>query len=122
MSEDISRIKRFRIERFHSRLLIPWKIAEKSIKTGDIEHVLLWQDVHQQGYKFKEGEEVAHKESLSQKMFVHKILVSNIVLKSGMKFSKMIGIMCHWYEDCPCVDDIKYSSEEMTPELSESKT
>lgn len=110
--EEISRAKRFRCEKFHSRLLIPWNISERAVRENDIEPVLLWIDVYQQGYKFKEGQEVAHRENLSQKIFVQKILVANITLPSKQQFAKMIGILCHWWEDCPCSDEVDYKPSE----------
>jgi len=104
--------KRFRLERFHSHLLIPWKIAQQAVKENDSEPILLWIDAYQTGYHFKEGDEVAHKEYPIQKMFVQKILVSNITRKDNTKLVKMIGILCHWFESCPCIDDVKYQSSE----------
>ena len=116
ITQDTHVTSRFRCERFHSKLLIPWQIAEKGQK--DLEKVLIWIDAHQEGYKFKEGDEVAHKGNLYQKMYVQKILIANITMESKRVFRKLIGILCHWWEDCPCVDDVDYKPqpEEQTVE------
>lgn len=111
--EDATKNKRFRCERFHSRLLIPYEVAQKAIDQDDIEPILLWIDAFQTGYKFKEGQEVAHKDNPLQKMYVQKIMVANISLESGAKFSKMIGILCHWWENCPCVEGIDYTPSDI---------
>ena len=109
---DLNQTKRYRCEKFHSHLLIPWNIAQRAVNQNDIDPILTWIDAHQQGYKFKEGQEVAHKNNPRQVMFVQKILVANIELHDGKKFPKMIGILCHWWEDCPCVDDVIYERSE----------
>ena len=58
-------------------------------------------------YKFSEGEEVAHKENLSLKLTVARILFKSIYLSPSDKSNdhkidhapvkKMIGIECHWW-------------------------
>lgn len=87
--------------RFHSKEIVPFVTATKGIE--DIENVLLWIDTHQQDYKFKEGDEVAHKDNLAQKMFVSKILKKTISIKTNggeeQPRTKMIGIECHWWND-----------------------
>lgn len=119
-SHDPHAASRYRCERFHSKLLIPWHIAEKG--QIDLEKALLWIDTHQDSHKFKEGDEVAHKGNLYQKMYVQKILIANIQTESNRPFRKLIGILCHWWEDCPCLDDITYKAQpEEQTEVVDSK-
>lgn len=98
---------RLRSERFHSKLLVPWEIAQKGQE--DIENVLLWKEAHQEGYKYKEGQAVAHQDNLYQKMYVQKILTSDIRMQGTKQvFHKLLGILCQWWENCPCLKDSGY--------------
>ena len=60
-------------------------------------------------HKFKEGEDVAHKENISQKLTVSRILKESISYPSGETDTqgneikklgtRMIWIECHWWVD-----------------------
>jgi len=60
-------------------------------------------------YFFSEGEEVAHKENIQQKMFIESILFTTYEKPTGKDKSdgniekkitrKIIGIKCHWWDN-----------------------
>jgi hypothetical protein len=88
--------KRIQRHRFHSSLLVPWRVIEESKgKEDPLEHILLWIDVHQSSHYFHSGDEAAHKDNLGQKVYVDKIIRSASI--EGQK-TKIVGIECHWFE------------------------
>lgn len=91
--------KEFKTHKFHSRELIPYEKGQEGIE--DLEKVLLWIDAYSEDHRFKEGDEVCHKENLEQKMIVNKILKKTIEIPingTKEKKTKMIGIECHWFQ------------------------
>jgi hypothetical protein len=59
-------------------------------------------------YHFKEGEEVCHKDNLTEKLIVSRVLKESIEINKGFDSEKnepikkvvvrMIGIECHWWK------------------------
>jgi len=86
-------------DRLHSKLLVPWDIAQQGKGA-----VIDWITNQQNMYRFKEGEEVAHKECLTKKMFVSEILKEMKEIPSGFgngkkkKFTRCLGVMGHDFE------------------------
>jgi hypothetical protein len=89
--------------RFHSSLLVPWRVIEESKGSKDpLEHILLWIDVHQSSHYFHPGDEAAHKDNLDQKIYVDKII--RTTAKENEK-ARIIGIDCHWFEPASIKED-----------------
>lgn len=96
--------KTLKTHRFHSSLLIPWRVIEESKSKADpLEHVLLWIDCHQPSHYFKEGDEAAHKDNLAQKIYVDKII--RVAQKEGDRKQRILGIDCHWFEQVSSLVD-----------------
>lgn len=98
--------KNFRKHRFHSTLLIPFEVADEALALDEIdclERITLWTEAHQSSHYFKAGDAVVHKDNLSQKMIVDRILKKEIPREDAAgglngKITKIIGIDCHWWE------------------------
>ena len=98
--------KNFRRHRFHSTLLIPHEVAEQALQLDAedmLEKIILWVEAHQSTHYFKAGDAVVHKDNLSQKMIVDRILKKEFERDGAVgtlnnKITKIIGIDCHWWE------------------------
>ncbi len=78
------------------------------------------------GYKFREGEEVCHKDNVKLKMIVMEILKKTVSPKTTEKLPKMdivdnlekkifvIGIKCHWWNGDK-LEKEKFHSRELVP-------
>ena len=89
--------------KLHSKLLVPFEIAKNGIDAVE-EWIIKNQGMH----RFKEGDEVAHKEFIEQKMFINQILKEKRMIPDGydnqgkQKFkevNRMIGIEVHFFEE-----------------------
>jgi len=96
------------LQRFHSKSLLPYSVIELSRSRGeDLSNMFLcdtimeWYEKYQSSYRFKEGEQVVHRDNLSMKMEVMKIDKEIFRKKnSDGSFSdkmRMKGIDCSWW-------------------------
>lgn len=96
--------KRFRAHRFHTTLLIPMSVVEKSfaLETPEerLESILLWIDCHQSTHYFREADQVFHKENLNQPMIVDRVL-RKVYKANGEQKTKVLGVDVHWWEEVP---------------------
>ncbi len=96
--------KIFRAHRFHTTLLVPKSIVEKSFSLPTpeerLESVLIWIDTYQSNHYFKEAQTVYHKDNLNQPMLVDRVL-RKVYKVSGVPRTKVLGIDVHWWEDVP---------------------
>ena len=102
--------KSFITYRFHSKWLIPERVAEDALKetteAGKSEVIMLWQEAHQSSHHFKPGETCYHMDDLDTPMRVDKILRDYPKPVNGEKTkSKIIGIQVHWHQQ---VQEEKY--------------
>ena len=96
------------VQRFHSKSLIPLHIIELAKGRGeDLNEIVMsntimdWLENQQASYRFKDGENVVHKENVLLSMEVVKIDKEffNVKNSSGVVESKlrMKGIDCSWW-------------------------
>jgi hypothetical protein len=96
------------VQRFHSKSLIPFHIIELSRAKGeDVSNLVMcdtimdWLEQQQMSYRFKDGEEVVHKENIDLKMEVVKIdkEIFRVKNKDGSTSDKlrMKGVDCSWW-------------------------
>jgi len=97
LEEEIKKV--IHTKKFHSKELIPWQVAQNG-KAAVIDWITSEQEMH----RFKEGDEVAHKEWLEQKMYVEDILKEFREVASGLssgkkkKVTRMLGVVVHYFD------------------------
>lgn len=96
------------VQRFHSKSLIPHRIIELAKAKGEdlselvmCDTVMDWLENQQASYRFKDGEDVVHKDNIDLKMEVIKIdkEIFRVKNKDGTFTDKlrMKGIDCRWW-------------------------
>ena len=102
-------MKRLINHTFHTKLLIPKDVVtegkKKESQAEMLEHLLIWQDAYRSDHHFKRGDECYHVDNLNQILHVDKVIRSFPKPKNGeSQSSKIEGILCHWWEECPGID------------------
>jgi hypothetical protein len=87
---------------FHTRELIPWDVAKLGKET-----ILNWKPLEK--FWLKEGLEIAHRDNISQKMYVTSILRKDVNVNTGDRdkdgnfiyetIQKLSGVKCHWFQE-----------------------
>lgn len=96
--------------RFHSKHLVPYAVAQKGQDA-----IIEWIETEQQGNRFTDGDEVAHKENPELKMYVKEILKEVHKIKNGIDDKgnpiykqqiRMLGILCYYWKDAKGGDTV----------------
>ena len=73
-------------------------------------------------FRFKEGSEVAHKDNLSNKMIVTRIIKKSYRYKDFFKTPpeektgiKILGIACHWWDTSNQIQRFRFHTQELVP-------
>lgn len=81
---------------FNGPMLVPWEVVEGVIDGDLTEAILLWQEAHREGHRYRENDFVAEVSNPRLRMTIRRILRKRV--GEGEKArSQIIGFECYWW-------------------------